>query len=139
MRATRVRGPTCRGRRRRRQWLAVVLLALALPLQAGPPAEAEREVAGLIDALGGSGCDFQRNGRWHPAATARAHLQRKYAWLRERDLVDSAEQFIERAGTRSSLSGRAYQVRCPGQPVVPAAHWLRGRLQDLRRHAAHAG
>lgn len=119
--------------------VACLLLLLPLPLEAAPPPHAGREIDGLIRALGASGCEFQRNGRWHGAAKAQAHLQRKYEWLRKRELAGSAEQFIERAGTRSSVSGREYQVRCPGQPVVPAARWLGERLRELRRRTPDAG
>ena len=100
---------------------------------AAPPAAAAREIDQLISALGGSGCQFQRNFSWYPAAKAEVHLRRKYDWLRQRELVDSAEQFIARAGSESSFSGRAYQVRCPGHPTMTSAAWLRARLAQIRR------
>ncbi|MBU8974809.1 DUF5329 domain-containing protein [Lysobacter sp. MMG2] len=99
---------------------------------AAPPPQAQREIGQLIDSLGRSGCEFQRNGTWYPAGEARAHLQRKYDYLRKRDMVATAEQFIERAGTQSSMSGRAYAVRCPGQGTVPSAQWLGARLSAIR-------
>lgn len=108
-----------------------LLVATAAP--AAPPASAIGEIEQLIAALGGSGCEFQRNGRWHPAVKAQAHLRRKYAWLRKRDLVASTEQFIARAGSESSLTGRAYQVRCPGRPAVTSSAWMRARLAQIRR------
>lgn len=110
-----------------------VLLALAgVAAQAGPPASAQREITQLIDALGQSGCEFQRNGKWYPAGEAQAHLRRKYEWLLKRDMVASAEQFIERAGTESSVSGKPYAVRCRGQGAVPSAKWLGARLSTIR-------
>ena len=121
----------------RRALAALVLALSAAAAPAAPPADAQREIDGLIAALGRSGCQFQRNGRWYPASDAQAHLRRKYDWLRKRDLVDSAEQFIARAGTESSVTGKAYQVRCGGRAAEPAAEWLRARLAALR--AAPAG
>lgn len=120
---------------------ALVRLAMALCLamlvvaaaQAAPAARAAREIEQLITALATSGCEFQRNGRWYDAAKAQAHLRKKCAWLRKRNLVASAEQFIERAGSESSFSGRTYQVRCPGRPPVTSAAWLRAGLMQLRR------
>jgi hypothetical protein len=119
-----------------------LLVALALPAgvcaagtgsaQAAPAALASQEIEQLIAALGRSGCSFQRNGSWHDAGAAQEHLQRKYEWMRDRGRIASAEQFIEDGASRSSMSGRAYQVRCPGQPVQTAAAWLRARLRDLR-------
>ena len=73
--------------------LAGALLASAL---AGPTAAADpqAEIDALIAALAGSGCEFQRNGSWHGAARAKAHLQRKYDWLRRRGLADTSELFF---------------------------------------------
>ncbi len=115
----------------------VILLALLLPaaLQAAPSATAQREIKGLMEALSASSCEFQRNGTWHGRDEARKHLQRKYDYLLERNLAGTAEQFIERAASKSSISGRAYQVRCPGQPVQPAATWFRTKLDALRGSA----
>jgi len=124
--------------------LGVRLLAFGLACvctvtaAAAPPPVAEREIDALLAALQASPCRFQRNGSWYPAAQARAHLQRKYDYLRKRDLVASAEQFIERGASRSSSSGEAYRVACPGQPEQDAATWFAQQLAALRRHAASA-
>ncbi|GAB3366037.1 YfeK family protein [Lysobacter rhizosphaerae] len=119
--------------RTNRSFALLAGLLLSLPAFSAPPPTAAREIDQLIAALGGSGCDFQRNGSWYPAAKAEEHLRRKYEWLREHDKVATAEQFIERAGTQSSMSGRAYSVRCPGKPVVDSAAWLRARLLEMRK------
>jgi hypothetical protein len=107
-------------------------LLLASPVFAAPSPQAAAEIEHLITALGASGCDFQRNGSWHSARKAEEHLRRKYKWLRDRDKVATAEQFIEGAGTRSSVTGVAYHVRCPGRPAVDSAGWLRDRLREMR-------
>ena len=90
-----------------------------------------------MDALSESGCRFQRNGSWHDATEARAHLQRKYDYLLKKGKVDSAEQFIERAASASSMSGRAYRVRCNGKEQ-DAAIWFDGQLKRLRSSGAGA-
>lgn len=100
--------------------------------QAAPPTKAEREIEALIAGLGESGCEFERNGDWHDAGAAQAHLRSKYAWLRKRGLAKSAEQFIERGASASSLSGRHYRVRCPGKPVTESGIWFRAQLTRLR-------
>lgn len=111
--------------------LALVMAAA----EAAPPPEARAEIAALIEALAGSGCRFQRNGSWYDGERARTHLQRKYEYLLRKDLVDTAEQFIERAASASSLSGRAYRVSCQGREQE-AGPWFRARLQQLRARAA---
>jgi len=100
---------------------------------AAPSAQAQREIAQLIGSLDGSQCQFQRNGSWHDAAEARAHLQRKYDYLLRKDKVDTAEQFIERAASQSSMSGKPYRIACPGQPEQTAAVWFTARLAALRQ------
>ena len=112
--------------------IALLCLALAFPASSAPPSATAGEIEQLISSLGASGCDFQRNGSWYPAKKAEEHLRRKYEWLHERNLAATAEQFIERAGTKSSMTGRAYQVRCSGQPVV-----LRARLVEMRKRNPH--
>ncbi len=112
--------------------LGLSLACIAIPASAEPPPETLREMDRLVDALRDSNCEFQRNGRWYDGGRAATHLRRKQAWLIERDLISSSEQFIERAGTRSSLSGRAYQVRCPGTEPMPSARWLNEALESLR-------
>ncbi len=96
---------------------------------------AQNEINRLIATLGDSDCRFERNGKWYGAAEARAHLLRKYEWLDKRGLADTPESFIERAASRSSMSGRAYHVRCPGQADRPSADWFRDRLERLRAGA----
>lgn len=115
---------------------ATWLIAFSGLVSAAPSPTAKREIQGLMDALSASSCEFQRNGTWHGREEARRHLQRKYEYLLKRDLADTAELFIERAASKSSLSGRAYQVRCPGQPVQPAAAWFKARLEALRGSGA---
>ncbi|MGO1072743.1 DUF5329 domain-containing protein [Lysobacter sp. CA199] len=110
---------------------AALLLACAVAA-AAPSAQAERETEQLIQALGQSGCQFERNGGWHDAVQAQGHLRKKLAYLRKRGLADSAELFIERAGSQSSLSGKPYRVRCGDRPAVSSASWLQAKLVQLR-------
>ena len=108
-----------------------LLLGLPLMAQAAPSEKAKAEITGLMDNLAKSGCQFQRNGEWHDAADARAHLQRKYDHLLNKNQVDTSEQFIQRAASKSSLSGRAYRVKCAGKEQDAAA-WFDAQLRRLR-------
>lgn len=117
--------------------LAALLVAL-LPLAASAAdgAVAEGEIAHLIAHLGASGCEFNRNGSWHTAERAVAHLNKKYDYLRKRGLVPDAEAFIERAAAESSISGKPYLVKCADGAAVPSAKWLR---DELARYRAQRG
>ncbi len=92
----------------------------------------EREIHALFKALQQSGCEFARNGQWYSASEASAHLQRKYSYLQKRALAPTAEDFIARAASQSSMSGKPYLVRCPGQPEVRSQPWFEGQLAKVR-------
>ena len=93
---------------------------------------ARAEIESLLGKLEVSGCEFQRNGAWHSAADAKSHLRVKLNYLDERGMVASAEQFIERAATQSSMTGGAYRVRCANATPVPSSTWLSAQLQHMR-------
>ncbi len=111
--------------------LLILLLPCTAAAQAPSPATVG-EIEQLFTALETSGCEFNRNGSWHGAAKAGAHLRRKYDYLLKRNLVGSTETFIERAASQSSLSGKHYLVRCGNAPPVPSKTWFLERLVDLR-------
>ncbi|HEY1058289.1 MAG TPA: DUF5329 domain-containing protein [Limnobacter sp.] len=93
---------------------------------------AQREIEHLLAFVEQSPCEFNRNGSWYTTKDAVKHIRRKYQYLLDRDLTDTAELFIERAASESSFSGKAYQVRCPGQAVVRSGDWLRAELARYR-------
>ena len=116
------------------------LIALVLLLLAAAPADAaelsssaQTEIDALLDRLGASKCQFYRNGSWHSGVEARDHLQMKLEYLVEKGLVTDSEEFIAKAGTESSMSGRPYKVRCPNQEEQPSAVWLGSELRKIRQ------
>lgn len=96
----------------------------------------QAEVEGLLARLGTSSCDFYRNGSWHKAADAQAHLRRKYDYLAKKGLVSTTEDFILKGATQSSRSGEAYQVRCPNEAAQPSSKWMSTLLSQLRKNEA---
>ncbi len=107
------------------------LVALVLTLSAkSAVADSAAEIAALIDAVRQSPCQFIRNGDPHGGAEAADHIAAKYRHFQ--DEIASAEDFIDRAASRSLLSGNPYEIACPGKPVMTAADWLRERLRMLR-------
>lgn len=90
------------------------------------------EIAHLFTILETSNCQFNRNGTWHSSKEASAHLATKYKYLQDKDLVPTAEKFIERAATESSLSGKAYQIKCAEGVVQPSAPWFQAILLKYR-------
>jgi hypothetical protein len=114
--------------------LRVVLgLALLPPVaHAAPPAIAQTQINYLLGFVESSGCEFFRNGSWYDPKTAAAHLRYKYEMLAAADRINTAEDFIDQAATRSSLSGQPYQVRCSGDAAVASNQWLRDALARYR-------
>lgn len=112
--------------------IALLLTAALVPARAAPPVAAQLEISFLLGYVEGSGCEFYRNGTWSNSQAAQAHLRDKYDYLVVRNQVDTAEQFIDRAATRSSISGLPYQVRCHGAATVSSQQWLRDELARLR-------
>ena len=90
------------------------------------------EIKSLLSKLKASGCMFNRNGTWYSSEEAQAHLTRKLDYLVDKEAVASAEQFIERAATKSSMSGQRYLVKCEGKPPVQSSKWLYDALQEMR-------
>ncbi|WP_042126383.1 DUF5329 family protein [Pseudomonas japonica] len=80
-----------------------------------------------------SQCQFVRNGSAYSAQQARAHLEKKQAYLQRKKLLTRTEGFIELAATQSSMSGKAYEIRCAAG-VQLAGGWLEAELQRIRRN-----
>lgn len=105
----------------------------ALLAAASIAASPQAEVDALLSRLAQSECRFQRNGKWYGAAKARAHLERKLAYLERWGSLESAEQFIEKVGSGSSMSGEPYLVQCGDSSPVRSSEWLKAQLEALRR------
>ncbi len=74
-----------------------------------------------------------RNGSWHSAAEARKLLEHKLsAAMRDPAGMPSTEHFIAKSGTRSSMSGKPYLVRCGDSQAVESGPWLMGKLAAMR-------
>lgn len=118
-----------------RSLFSALLIAALLWLPAAladTPVKVQNEVNFLLGYIAGSGCEFYRNGSWYGSQKAVAHLRDKYKYLNDRNLVNTTEQFIERAASESSFSGKPYQIRCSGGTAVNSQQWLREKLAELR-------
>lgn len=91
------------------------------------------EIDALLDKLQRSGCQFNRNGTWHSGAEAKKHLMRKFNYLERRGAIDSAEQFVEIAASRSSTTGKTYFVKCGSGAPVESRQWLVKQLAAIRQ------
>ena len=107
-------------------------LTVAQAAATAPTPNVHTEIDALLARLQTSSCEFNRNGSWHSAAEAKAHLQFKLEYLQARNTIQSTEQFIDLAATRSSMSGQPYLVKCPNAVPVESRPWLLLQLQSIR-------
>ena len=105
----------------------LILAQLTIPVRADATTD---EIAYLLKSIRESPCTFIRNGTDYDGAAAVEHVEAKYAHFKRE--IKTAEDFIDRAATKSLLSGTPYQVQCKGAPKVAAAEWLRGVLRSYR-------
>jgi hypothetical protein len=113
----------------------IFLMCFPNILMAGEPnVVAKNEIAHLFDYLRNSNCEFNRNDSWYKAEKAVAHLNMKYKYLLTFGLISSAEEFIEKAATRSSRSGKPYLVRCGTGRIVTINFWFKEELTKYRRN-----
>jgi len=112
--------------------LLMLGFVMAPAVQADTPVTVQVEVNFLLGYLDGSACEFNRNGTWHDAHAAQAHLRNKYKYLTARNMINTTEEFIEKAATKSSFTGRAYEVKCTNAETVSSNEWLRAELVRFR-------
>ena len=113
--------------------LAVSMVCLPSLATAQLNATGRQEIDTLLRVVGRSGCEFLRGGSAYSAAKAQDHLQQKFEYLDARSQLKSAEDFIVKAATRSSMTGEAYAIRCVGAGPMASDAWLYAKLNALRR------
>ncbi|MNE90632.1 hypothetical protein D3C80_1881710 [compost metagenome] len=107
------------------------MIAITVDMRVFALPQTANEIRGLLEFVEKSDCRFIRNGADYSGPRARAHLEQKLNYLESKNMVKSAEDFIDLAATKSSMSGRAYEVRC-SEGTQPAGIWLHRELQRQR-------
>jgi hypothetical protein len=92
----------------------------------------EKEILHLFEYLKKSNCEFNRNGSWYSPYAAMKHLETKYRYLMKKGQISTAEQFIGRAASRSSMSGQSYMVRCGDSRPAQSSEWFTDELERFR-------
>jgi len=119
--------------------LLIIAILSAMPFtlaKGSPPPNVQTEIEYLLEYMETSGCSFYRNGSWYEGVRARAHLRAKYDYLTARQLIGTAEDFIDKAATKSSVSGKPYKIRCGDGVEVESGPWLRQALAQYRASGA---
>ena len=112
---------------------SLTALVMVTPVSAVEPSSAAlQEIHQLLDVLGTSNCQFNRNGEWYTPAEAVKHLNKKFDVLVGKGKIGTTEDFIRIAASESSVSGEPYQVQCSGAPAVNSGPWLTDALAKIR-------
>ena len=110
------------------------MLAAGAGAEPGPAARAE--IDHLLSFILESSCGFVRNGREYAPERAYRHVRRKFDYFV--DQIETTEDFIELAASRSTQSGQPYQFVCDGQ-ARESATVLREVLGRLRADSSLRG
>jgi hypothetical protein len=90
----------------------------------------QAEVGYLLDKIKTSICIMERNGEQGSGQMAHDHIMRKYEYYR--DDIQTTEDFIRLAATKSVLSGKYYMIYCENQPGMRLGDWLQQELAQYR-------
>jgi len=111
-------------------YILVISILFSLSLQA--QGDYHKEIEHLLNYVKTTKCTYIRNGEPYQGPKAVSHIQRKYNYFK--DDIHSTEDFIRLSATKSTMSGRKYQIKCPGQPEMESKKWL---LEELSRYRQH--
>ena len=109
--------------------ITLALLWCSTHVFADVPKTQMAEVQHLIKFVKNSECTINRNGSNHKGPKAAGHILKKYNHFR-----DDIEDFIRLSATKSTMSGKYYQVACPGKAQMKTQDWLLAELKRYRKH-----
>lgn len=101
----------------------VITLLMTLPAYAKLTAHEEARINAMLEGLSQKkDLIFVRNGDEHTCDEAVSHLRLKLGNTRNR--IDTAEQFIDKVASSSSITGKPYIVKIPGKSDENAQPFL---------------
>jgi hypothetical protein len=106
-------------------------LTLAAILRAATATQEIESLLTYVQQLDGAA--FIRNGETHDPASAEKHLRMK--WEKAKASIKTADQFIGECAAKSSITGKAYEIRLKDGTVARAEDLLRAELNRLRNSA----
>ena len=113
----------------RRAAAGLFCLLVLLSFHISSDARTTGEIESLLLFIEQSECTFIRNGKHYDALEAREHIEKKYAYYKER--IKTAEDFILYSATKSSITGEPYRLICNGVNMV-TSDWLNMELSEMR-------
>lgn len=107
----------------------IIALLMSLPAFAKLSPHEEARINAMLTALAQKqDLTFIRNGDAHNCEEAVSHLRLKLSNTRNR--IDTAEQFIDKVASSSSISGKPYIVKIPGKSDENAKRYLHALIAE---------
>ncbi len=111
----------------------VTALLMTFPAFAKLNAHEEARINAMLDALAQKkDLVFVRNGDAHNCDEAVSHLRLKLGNTRNR--IDTAEQFIDKVASSSSITGKPYIVKIPGKSDENAQPYLHTLIAETDKN-----
>ena len=112
--------------------IAITAFLLLLPSgsHGGQTTFVDQAVQHLIAHVAASDLTFIRNNDQFTGKEAADHMEKKYAYFREK--IKTPEDFIELCATRSLISGKPYLVINEKGAMISTNEWLRTELVAYR-------
>ena len=106
--------------------ILILTILLALPASANT----SDEISHLLNFVKDTKCEYERNGKRHSGAEAVKHIKKKYDYFIED--IETSEDFIKYAATKSKMSGKYYLVYCSSNVAIKSKDWLLAELNNYR-------
>ncbi|MDZ4759429.1 MAG: DUF5329 family protein [Bacteroidota bacterium] len=90
----------------------------------------KEKIEKLLYTIAHSNFIFIRNGDEHKSADAASHLRSK--WDYAKNDIHTVNDFIEKIGSKSSSSGKSYQIKLPNGSIVGAEKWMRELVEGMK-------
>jgi hypothetical protein len=106
----------------------------ARPLPPLPRLTEQQKIQALIASIETlKGAVFIRNGSEYDGKKAADHMRAKLKYAG--DKIQTAEEFIDELASKSSMSGKPYQIRLPDGRTVNSADYFHAELRKLEAPA----
>lgn len=111
--------------------ISALWVALYMPCLTQQTLANSLEIQHLLQFIEHSHCIYQRNNHDYTGQEAVAHIQKKYDYFK--DDIQTTEDFIELSATKSTMSGKFYNVQCPNKKAMTSKQWLLDELASFRQ------
>jgi len=104
------------------------LIGVLAPLNAF--GSTQDEINHLLKYVESTSCSYERNGSTYTGLEAVKHIKKKYSYFSGK--IKTTEDFIKYSATKSTMSGKYYNIYCKNKDSVKSKDWLLIELNSYR-------